>query len=75
VLFYAAMLAAIALHGGAWGLLLLAWLYVALRLVHSIIHCTYNRVKHRFVVYLASMIVLFAIWCAVGAHAILVAGQ
>ena len=75
VLFYAAMLAAIALHGGAWGLLLLAWLYVALRLVHSVIHCTYNRVKHRFVAYLASMIVLFVIWCAVGAHAIVVAGQ
>ena len=75
VLFYAAMLAAIALHGGAWGLLLLAWLYVALRLVHSVIHCTYNRVKHRFVAYLASTIVLFVIWCAVGAHAIVVASQ
>ena len=75
VLFYAALLAAIALHGGAWGLLLLAWLYVALRLVHSVIHCTYNKVTHRFAAYCASTLVLFVIWCIVGAHAVVVAGQ
>jgi hypothetical protein len=75
VLFYAAMLAAIALHGGTWPLLVLAWLYVALRVLHSLIHCTYNRVMHRFAVFVASMVVLFVIWCIVGAHAAVVAAQ
>ena len=31
-----------------------AWLYVALRVVHTAIHLTYNRVHHRFLVFLAS---------------------
>src|SRR5262249_4727636 len=41
---------------------MLAWLYVALRLVHSIIHLTYNRVIHRLFAFAASNIVLGAIW-------------
>jgi hypothetical protein len=69
------MLAAIALHGGTWPLLVLSWLYVALRVLHSLIHCTYNRVMHRFAVFVASMVVLFVIWCIVGAHAAVVAAQ
>jgi hypothetical protein len=44
-----------------------AWLYVILRALHSVIHCTYNRVIHRFAVYTASSIVLFVLWGAFGA--------
>ena len=40
----------------------LAWLYVLLRAAHSYIHLTYNRVMHRFVAFLASGIVLAALW-------------
>ena len=36
-----------------------AWLYVLLRVVHSVIHCTYNNVLHRFIVYALSSLVLF----------------
>ena len=43
----------------AFALGALAWLYVALRYAHSAIHCTYNRVMHRFAVFIASMLVLF----------------
>lgn len=39
-----------------------AWLYVALRCVHSFIHLTYNRVTHRFAVYVISTAVLFVLW-------------
>lgn len=39
-----------------------AWLYVALRAVHSAIHVGYNRVIHRFWAFLASNIVLVALW-------------
>jgi len=42
--------------------LILAWTYVALRAAHSAIHVTYNRVMHRFAVYVASTVCVFAMW-------------
>lgn len=65
VLFYVAALAAFALQAVTPLLLALAWLYVACRVVHSIIHCTTNRVMHRFRAFLASHAVLFALWLVV----------
>jgi len=38
------------------------WLYVALRATHSYIHCTYNRVRHRFIAYAAGTLVLLGLW-------------
>ena len=43
-----------------------AWVYVALRCIHSFIHLTYNRVMHRFTVYVLSTVVLFILWAALG---------
>lgn len=43
----------------AWDLLA-AWVFVALRVVHSAIHCTLNIVKYRFYAYFASALVLWA---------------
>ncbi|HPO25494.1 MAG TPA: MAPEG family protein, partial [Arenimonas sp.] len=43
-------------------LLALAWLYVVLRVVHSIIQCSYNKVMHRFYVFFTSVWVLLGIW-------------
>jgi hypothetical protein len=62
VLFYA--LAAVAIASGytpAW-LALGAWLYVGLRAVHSVIHCSYNRVMHRFAAFGASFLLLVCLW-------------
>lgn len=42
--------------------LALAWLFVALRCLHSLIHVTYNRVMHRFRVFFLSMVCVFAMW-------------
>ena len=36
-----------------------AWAFLGLRCVHSLIHCSYNRVAHRFGVYMLSGIVLW----------------
>jgi hypothetical protein len=44
----------------------LAWAYVALRLVHSAIHLTYNKVLHRMSVFAASNAVLVALWILAG---------
>jgi len=40
----------------------LAWTYVALRVVHSVVHLTYNHVIHRLVVFAVSNGVLVALW-------------
>lgn len=37
----------------------LAWAFVFLRAIQAAIHCTYNRVMHRFYAYLASSLVLW----------------
>jgi hypothetical protein len=39
-----------------------AWFYVALRVVHSAIHLTYNRVMHRLVPFALSNLVLLVYW-------------
>lgn len=46
--------------------LALAWLFVALRVMHSAIHCTYNKVMHRFYAYLAGGLALWALWGVLG---------
>ena len=43
-----------------------AWVYVALRYLHSFIHLTYNRVIHRFAVYVLSTVILFVLWGVLG---------
>jgi hypothetical protein len=62
VLFYIALVV-LALTGHVTTLALaVAWLFVVLRVVHSLIHCTYNRVYHRFSAYLAGGIALWVLW-------------
>jgi hypothetical protein len=68
VLFYLALVVA-ALGGLATPLVLgLAWAYVGFRVLHSWIHCTYNRVKHRFYAFAASTLVLCALWVVLAIH-------
>jgi len=64
VLFYS--LAAVAIASGytpAW-LAVGAWVYVAMRAVHSVIHCTYNRVMHRFAAFGTGFMLLVCLWVA-----------
>jgi hypothetical protein len=42
--------------------LALAWGFVAGRCLHSLIHVTYNRVIHRFAIYILSTLCVFAMW-------------
>lgn len=64
VLFYAWAALVIAAGHATDALATGAWVYVALRIVHSLIHCTYNKVMHRFAVFLASVFVLIGLWVA-----------
>jgi hypothetical protein len=64
VLFYT-LCTALAVTGASTpGFVAAAWGYVALRALHSLIHVTYNRVVHRFLVYVASTLLLFGMWIA-----------
>jgi hypothetical protein len=44
--------------------LALAWSYVAFRALHSLVHLTYNNVMHRLALFVASNVVLVALWIA-----------
>jgi hypothetical protein len=62
VLFYV-LCTALAVTGASTpGLVTAAWAYVILRALHSLIHVTYNRVMHRFLVYVSSTALLFGMW-------------
>ena len=45
--------------------LTLAWLYVGLRVAHSLVHLTYNNVIHRLGAFGASLVVLLLLWVRV----------
>src|ERR1700742_2982266 len=44
--------------------LALAWIYVGLRTLHSLVHLTYNNVMHRLIVFAASNVALATLWVA-----------
>jgi len=60
VLFYAMVLIAFVTNEVTHVTVNLAWSYVALRVVHSLIYFTYNHVIHRFTVFATSNVVLAA---------------
>ncbi len=62
VLFYVACVSIYITEQTSLALVAMAWVYVLLRTVHSVIHVTYNNVMHRFLAYAASCATLFVIW-------------
>jgi len=42
--------------------LAMAWMYVGTRLIHTVIHTTYNNVLHRMIPFLLGSMVLIAMW-------------
>jgi len=62
VLFYVACITLYVTKNVDGNALFLAWLYFGLRLCHSVVHITYNKVFHRFLVFAASNVVLALIW-------------
>jgi hypothetical protein len=62
VLFYAAVLLAVQSGQVTAVTLALAWLFVVLRIVHSAIQCSYNKVMHRFSIYFAGAWGLWIFW-------------
>jgi hypothetical protein len=64
-LFYAGCLAAMVTGVTGTLVVVLAWLYVAMRYLHAYIHLGGNRVRYRMRAYFASWVCLMALWIAV----------
>lgn len=62
ILFYVACILAYVIEVGSYSFVILAWPYVALRIVHSLVHMTYNQVTHRLAVFAASNLALIGLW-------------
>ena len=59
VLFYALCLYLFVTDAVDLGYVVAAWLFVALRIVHSVVQCTSNHVMSRFRAYMAASVVLW----------------
>lgn len=62
VLFYVAVLTAFATGVRDMPLLVLFWVFVGFRCLHSLIHLTANKVMRRFQVYVISSLALWGAW-------------
>jgi hypothetical protein len=62
MLFYVCCIVLFAVGNVGATALALAWGYVALRVIHSLIHLTYNTVMHRLTVFAVSNFVLGGLW-------------
>ena len=68
VLFYFAIGVAVQTGQGGTLVLSLAWAFVGLRILHSAIHCSYNRVMHRFTAYVLGALCLWALLALLALH-------
>jgi hypothetical protein len=68
VLFYVACIVLFVTASVTHAATMLAWLYVALRIGHSLIHLSYNDVMHRLAAFGASNVVLAILWLMAGMH-------
>lgn len=68
MLFYVVCLILFVTAGASRFAVFLAWAYVALRVVHSLIHLTYNHVLHRLSAFALSNAVLVSLWVIAGEH-------
>ena len=62
ILFYAGVLFAMVLNAAGPILMMLAWTWFSLRVVHAGIHITSNNLQVRFMAFGASVIALLAFW-------------
>jgi len=62
LLFYVLVILALFLHQADYLFVVLSWIFVLLRVVHAFVHCTTNRMIHRFGVYAIGAVVLLVMW-------------
>lgn len=70
ILFYAGVLFAMVLNAAGPILMMLAWTWFGLRVVHAGIHITSNNLQVRFMAFGASVIALLAFWVVLAVEVI-----
>lgn len=65
-LFYAACITAYVLNAVSIWVLVFAWGYVAMRVVQSAVHLSYNNPAHRGLVFVVSVLFMLALWITIG---------
>ena len=68
MLFYVVCIVLYVTAGASTTAIALAWAYVVLRVIHSLIHLSYNRVVHRLAAFTASNVALVMLWVIAGSH-------
>jgi len=68
VLFYVVCLLLHVTGGASPTALAIAWTYVAFRVLHSVIHLSYNKVLHRLTAFSCSNAALIVLWVLAGVH-------
>jgi hypothetical protein len=68
MLFYIVCLVLYVTGGASSIAIAIGWAFVAFRVVHSIIHLTYNRVLHRLAAFTAANVSLVLLWAIAAAH-------
>ena len=68
MLFYVVGILLYVTGGASYVAMFFAWAYVALRIVHSLIHLTYNQVLHRLAAFTLSNVALVVLWVLAGVH-------
>jgi hypothetical protein len=70
ILFYAVVAIALAVKAVTPAMVMVAWAYVVIRLIHAAIHISRNTVSQRFIAFLASVALLIAMWVLLAWHVI-----
>jgi hypothetical protein len=68
MLFHVVCLILFVIAGATHVAVAVAWAYVGLRIVHSMIHLTYNHVIHRLAVFALSSVALLVLWVLAALH-------
>ena len=68
MLFYVVCVVLYVTAGASTTTIALAWAFVGLRIVHSLIHLSYNQVVHRLAAFTASNVALVMLWVAACVH-------
>lgn len=72
VLFYVVCLLVLVTSSTTLNIVMLAWAYVALRIIHSLIHLSYNNVMHRLTAFALSNFALISLWIVAARHIVFV---
>lgn len=68
LLFYVVCIVLFVTGGASWMTVYIAWAFVVFRIVHSLIHLSYNNVMHRLAAFALANVALVVLWLIAAVH-------